>query len=414
MPTGTKPARKFGGQTAWIVGGIDKQTPSPEWIETVRAHYPTERTVDEALTRKMKARSGPPFVPTSLDEIADRLRGFFAAKVPGAGVSAVAPLSGGASKEQYRFDLRLPGKETATYVLRREPPESVVETHRLREFQMMRAMRGTVPVPDVPWVDADGSWFDRPALIAHFVSGVAKPPQASGNVTGLGTQFSPEMREKLGTQFADLFADIHRFDWTQAELSAFDKPATGSDEGVQSVINWYERVWEEDSSEPMPMIRFVAQWLRRNAPPIDHVSVVHHDYRAGNFLFDPDTAKVTAVLDWELCHLGDYHEDLAWTLQEGYGRLDDRGRFLVCGLIERSEFLARWQERTGLPVEEKKLTYYAVMNCWKSTIMVLATALRCAMGGKSHQDILLAWLAGFGPTCILTLNRKLREAIDGA
>lgn len=376
--------------------------------------YPTERTVDEALTRKMETRSGPAYTPAALADIAARLGSFFAETSPNAEISRVAPLGGGASKEQFRFDFTQGGQDPVTYVLRREPPESVVETHRMREYQLMRAMQGTVPVPDVPWVDPDGKWFGRPALISRFVAGVTKPPGGSANVTGLGAQYSQKLQRRLGSQFVDLFAKIHKFDWQSAELSAFDVPPSGSDRGVQWVINWWERVWEEDSSEPMPIIRFTAQWLRANAPPIDKVTVIHHDYRAGNFLFDPESWEVTAVLDWELSHLGDYHEDLAWTLQEGYGRLDNRGRFLVCGLIEREEFLSRWQDKTGLPVDPRKLAYYGIMNCWKSAIMVLGTGVRCAMGGKSHQDILLAWLAGFGPTCIDTLNRRLRDALNGS
>lgn len=391
-----------------------KSTPTAAWIDATRAQFPTERTIDEALTRKMEARSGPSYVPRSIAEIEALLRSFFANHVPGGEIRSVKPLGGGASKEQYRFDLIRSGQPAEGFVLRCEPPESVVETHRLREYQIMRALAGTVPVPEVCWVDADGSWFHRPSLISRFVAGVTKPPSGSGNVTGLGAQYSPALRQSLGVQFADLFARIHTFDWRQADLSAFDAPPEGSAEGVLSVINWWERVWEEDSSEPMPMIRYTAQWLRKNAPVIGKVTVIHHDYRAGNFLFDPDTTEVTAILDWELAHLGDYHEDLAWTLQEGYGRYDDDGQFLVCGLIARDAFLSRWEAATGMAVDRRKLAYYAVMNCWKSAIIVLATGVRCAMGAKSHQDILLTWLAGFGPTCIHTLNKRLREAIDGA
>ena len=124
------------------------------------------------------------------------------------------------------------------------------------------------------------------------------------------------------------------------------------------MINWWDRVWEEDSFEALPIIRLAAQWLRANAPPIGRATVVHHDYRAGNFLFDPETARITAILDWELAHIGDYHEDLAWTMQEGYGFYDDRGRFHVCGLIEQSEFLDRYQALTGFEIDQRKLDLY--------------------------------------------------------
>ena len=120
-----------------------KQMPTEAWIEEVRARFPTEATVDEALTRKLRSRAGPAYAPSALSDIEDRLRAFLAQEEPGAEVSGVLPLGGGASKEQYRFDLSRDGV-SRTYVLRREPPESIVETHRLREYQLMRAVAGVV------------------------------------------------------------------------------------------------------------------------------------------------------------------------------------------------------------------------------------------------------------------------------
>lgn len=390
-----------------------KQDPTQAWIDEVRARFPTERTIDEALTRKLLNRGGAPYRPTSREAVEGQLRAFFDDHVPGSVIGDIAPLGGGASKEQYRFSLIEPGKPSAVFVLRREPPESVVETHRLREYEMMNAVAGEIPVPAARWVDVDGRWFGRPALISGFVSGITKPPGASGNVTGLGTGFSPGWQARLAPQFIELLARIHLFDWSAAKLDAFDVPAAGSADGVLSTINWWDRVWEEDSLEPAPIIRLTAQWLRAHAPPIERVTIVHHDFRPGNFLFDAESGAVTAVLDWELAHLGDYHEDLAWSLQEGYGFHDKSGRFIVCGLVDRELFLQRYTELTGFAVDRDKLDYYMIMNTWKSAIIVLATGIRCAHGGKSHQDILLSWLAGFGHVCIDSLTRLLEEKIGG-
>lgn len=388
-----------------------KQAPTAAWINELRTRFPTERTVDAALTRKLRDRAGPPYAPTSLTEMEGLLRAFVAQAVPDAAVSGVRPLGGGASKEQYRFDVTA-GERSQTYVLRREPPESIVETHRLREYQLMRAVAGTVPVPPVPWVDAEGQWFGRPSLISQFVTGVTKPPASSSNVSGLGTAFTAAQKALLGPQFVELLARIHLFDWRAAELDAFDQPTEGTTDGVISVINWWDRVWEEDCYEAVPLMRLAAQWLRRNAPPIDKATIVHHDFRAGNFLFDPDTFQITAVLDWELSHIGDYHEDVAWTMQEGYGYYDEAGRFIVCGLIEQEEFLRRYTELTGFPIDRRKLDYYAIMNAWKSTIIVVATGIRCMLGGKSHQDVLLSWIAGFGNITMNTLEKLLRKEIE--
>jgi len=392
-----------------------KQCPQPAWIDDLHVRFPTERTIAAALTRKLSQRAGPPYTPSSLDDIGQRLKAFLSAQSDGAGeVANVRPLGGGASKEQYRFDLIDPQGRSTTYVLRREPPESVVETHRLREFQMMRALEGTVPVPHARWVDAEGQWLGRPSMIAAFVGGITRPPEGSSNVTGLGATYGPELQRILGAQFVDLLARIHRFDWRGSALDAFDVPPPGSTEGVIRVINWWDRVWEEDSVEGLPIISMTSQWLRANAPPVDTIAVVHHDFRAGNFLYDPGTFKVTAVLDWELAHLGDFHEDIAWTLQRAYGYADTDGRFMVCGLIEREEFLRRYQEASGFVIDRRKLAYYEVLSCWKSAICVLATCPRCMIGSKTHQDVLVGWLSGFGPTCVEYLDRQLREVIHGS
>jgi hypothetical protein len=56
-------------------------------------------------------------------------------------------------------------------------------------------------------------------------------------------------------------------------------------------INLWHRSWEEGRVESIPLVTLAAQWLRDNAPPADHVSMLHGDYRGGNFLFSPEGDK---------------------------------------------------------------------------------------------------------------------------
>ena len=115
--------------------------------------------------------------------------------VGGAGgpdVEQVARLSGGASKEQFSFTLRNSDGTSEKLVLRIDPRESIVETYRAREFEVIAAMKGVVPVPGVRWVDSDGSFFGNSALICDVVSGVAKPTTKHGDggqVSGIGAGF---------------------------------------------------------------------------------------------------------------------------------------------------------------------------------------------------------------------------------
>jgi len=63
-----------------------------------------------------------------------------------------------------------------------------------------------------------------------------------------------------------------------------------------------------------PAVRGAIRWLRRNPPPDPaKPAIVHGDYRSGNFLFLPD-GTISAILDWEMCHIGDPLEDIAWAI----------------------------------------------------------------------------------------------------
>lgn len=101
-----------------------------------------------------------------------------------------------------------------------------------------------------------------------------------------------------------------------------------------------------------------ARWLRRNLPTVDTVSVIHGDYRSGNFLFDEESSQITAWLDWEYCHLGDRHRDLAWATDATFGHRDPAtGEYLVCGLFSEEEFLQKYCEASGFEVDRERLAY---------------------------------------------------------
>jgi len=138
------------------------------------------------------------------------------------------------------------------------------------------------------------------------------------------------------------------------------------------------------------------RWLRENAPECRDLCLVHADYRMGNFMFDERSGEMTAVLDWELAHIGDFHEDIAYVTQKLFGLVNEKGEFLCCGLFPREEFLVRYQELSGRTIDPQTLRYYQVLNAWKSVVHTFATCVRAAQEGNNHQDILLSWLASVG------------------
>ena len=381
---------------------IDKNRPSSDWIAALRGQFPTEAEIDRILTRRMQRRAGPGYAPLPLETLVSGVESLIRSEIGEAfSISDARWLAGGASKLQMAFTLswKRPGvgQERTAMVLRMEPSESIVETSRLREFQLIKAFNGVVPVPPVFWCDANGKHLPYPALIYGFAPGVTKPSAAHSGVTGLGTHLPPEMRQRLAPQFVEHLARIHTFDFRRADLSAFEVPAVGSTQCAEWGVNWWERVWEEDSDEDVPLVRLCAGWLRRNMPKLDRPAVVHADYRLGNFLFTEDDCRISAWLDWELGRIGDRHQDIAWTTSRAFGHLAEDGKtFLTCGLLPERQFLEAYEAASGLSVNPKTVHWYKVYNAYMMATLLLATGYRIAHGGKTHQDVLVTWLMGIG------------------
>ncbi len=394
-----------------------RSAPTPEWIAGIRARFPVERTVDEVLTRKLTHRGDPGEHRTDVAVLAERLLGYLHATTgqPDLAFGGLRRLTGGASKEQFTFDLRwrVDSEPTSrTLILRMDPSESIVETHRLREAQLLRAMHGVVPVPDVLWVEPTPDALGHPFLVAGFVEGTVQP-EGGDKASGLGMYFPPPLRAALKDQFVEHLAAIHTVDWAAHDLSAFDRPAPGTTEGNAWSLGTWERIWHEDVLEDHPIVERAALWLREHLPVVERPVVVHGDYRSGNFMYTDDH-RINAVLDWELAHLGDHHEDLAYTASDILGCPDEDGRTLVCGLLPRAEFLDRYQQLSGLPVDPERLFYFEVLIYYKMVVIAVATGRRVAHGRRTHLDAMMNLISGFGYVAVSVLQRLLDTGPDGA
>ena len=388
-------------------------------IAELRRRYPTERETDALLLRKLAGRAQPGYHRPSLTELTACLESLLAANIEGEfAVTDPRWFTGGVSKIQMGFtlDWDAPGRGRTQdrMVARMDPAESLNTTSRVREFQLLRAFAGVIPVPQTYWVDSEGTHFPEPALIYAFASGVSKPAGATtGQVTGLGTVFGPRLRELLAPQFMAHLTRIHTFDYREADLTALDVPRPGTTDAALWQLNRARRVWEEDRGEDYPLMEVAANWLERNLPVADQLSVVHGDYRSGNFLFDEASGEISAWLDWERGHLGDRHRDLAWTTQLTFGHYDTGGgpdpRYYVCGLIPLDEFYDLYTAASGLAVDPIRLRYYQILNCYQIVVALLGTAYRVVRLGKSHQGLLLARLKGEVAPIADDLQRLLSE-----
>ena len=397
--------------------------PSQAFIDEMRRRYPVEKEIDKVLTQKMQSRikQQQPYEPVSLEELVEGMTKLLSHQLSKAfHLKNPRWLSGGASMLQMAFDLTWYGEDEAAsapietpMVLRMSPMEPVVMTSFLREAEVVNLIHDhtDIPVPKCYWIDEEGNHLTYPGIVYGFVTGVAKPSKSpSKQVTGIGLNFGPELRQKLAPKVIADIAKIHTVDLSKRELKGFDPIHTGSNEHMIREVNWWHRAWEEDRGEDEPIIHVAASWLRRHAPVLDHISIVHNDLRSGNFLFDEASANVTAWLDWELVTLGDRHQDLGWLMAYQFGHYAEDGEtYLVSGIASKEEFIKQYEEKTGLPVDPVRLQYFDIFNSWRAAIIVMGAGYRVSKGAKTHQDVVVSWLSALGYHILENLRKALLE-----
>jgi aminoglycoside phosphotransferase (APT) family kinase protein len=318
----------------------------------------------------------------------DRIAAYVAQRLPQAGDLVIDELSripGGASRETYRFRLRHTtpdGHVDRRLILRRDPPASLIETERNIEFAAYRAFAGTpVPVPEMLWLEQDPQHLDHPFFIAEEITGFESSPMA------LLAEPYLSKAQALGTRKWTILGEIARQDPTTLRLTEVMVAPSPEDCSRRELDHW-EGVVDEDELAPQPIIRAAIRWLRANPPaPAQKISVVHGDFRTGNFLYDT-AGEIHGVLDWEMAHLGDPLEDLGWGLNRiwCWGQDDRRG-----GLLPRDQAIAVWERASGLTADPAALHWWELFNCVKGQGIWISSAKIWADG--QNRDPIMAFSA---------------------
>jgi aminoglycoside phosphotransferase (APT) family kinase protein len=285
-------------------------------------------------------------------------------------------IPGGASRETYRFDAVVEG-QVRPLILRRDPTGSLIDTDRQLEYLAFQSFHGRAPVPEPIVLDKAGTELERPFFIMSRVDGgVAASPFT---VAPYG-----EHAQAIGEAF---FADLGAIAATNPNGLPLATVATtpGVDDCWRVALDQWSGVIEADEQHPQPIVRAAIRRLQRAPPPpATAVRVVHGDYRTGNFLHDGQ-GKILAILDWEMVHLGDPLEDLAWAMDPLWGHYDASR---VAGMIPRAEALAIWSKASGLPINPAALAWWELFSAVKGQAIWTSAAREYRDGG--FKDPVLA------------------------
>ncbi len=271
------------------------------------------------------------------------------------------------------------------FVLRRPPLAQVLATaHDMaREHRIISAVgRTNVPVPRALGLCTDDAVNGAPFYVMGYVDGVVldSPERAAA----LPIELRPQVSEHL----VDVLADLHAVDIDAVGLGDLAKR-----EGyVERQVKRWSTQWEQSKTRELGAIDEVARALRDHLPVQQGVSIAHGDFRFGNCLTDVELGRINAVLDWELCTLGDPMADLGYLGVYWYqgdaatARANDPTS--AGGFPAFADLVERYARRTGRDVSG--IGYYIAFGCWRLAVIsegVYSRYVHGAMGEGGEVDI---------------------------
>lgn len=281
-------------------------------------------------------------------------------------VEGLERMAGGASRETWLFSA---GGER--FVLRRDPPGHVVESSRRQEFALLEAAAvAGVPVPRVRWCEDDPAVLGTAFFVMDFVAGETIARKI------LRDPALADARAALPEQLAAAAARIHAM--PLAALGAAPASDAASD---AAELARYEGIYRAITPDPHPAIELGLRWLAAHAPGRTRRSVVHGDFRLGNFIVGPEGLR--AVIDWELAHAGDPMEDLGWLCVRAW-------RFgaeaAVGGLCERERLFAAYERAGGEAVDPQVVRWWEVFGNLKWAVICIMQ-VRTFLGGTKDVEL---------------------------
>ena len=270
-------------------------------------------------------------------------------------VQSLTPLSGGAASMTYAVAATRDGLEWPL-VLQCASAEGATLSRAVQAKLIRLAAVHGIAVPEIVAVAAPDDGLGD-ALFAAWLDGEALAPKWLR---------APEFgvaRAALTGDCAEALARLHAI--PLAAAADIELPAASAAETCAAMFDLY-RSFGVDS----PVFDLAFAWLRERMPATAPAHIVHGDFRSGNLLIGPN--GLTAVLDWELAHLGDRHEDLAWICVNAW-RFGG-WRKPVGGFGEREPFYAAYETAGGAPVDRELARIFELWGTLRWGVMCLQMA----------------------------------------
>lgn len=283
----------------------------------------------------------------------------------GAEVHELRRLSGGASRETWSFDVRREGADRPEPLILRRDPVGAPKGGMAVEARLF-AVAGAagVPVPRVLHASDDPAVLGSSFLVMERIEGETIPRKI------LRDDEHAAARAGLAAQCGEVLAKLHAIPPESVEGLAEQDPVSEFMEMLDTL------------GEPHPAFELAFRFLAANRPPPARRSIVHGDFRNGNFIVGPEGLRV--VLDWELAHVGDPIEDLGWLCVKSwrFGAAAPVGGF---GTYE--ELCDAYAAAGGGAVDLDALRWWELMGTVKWGIMCILQATAHVSGAVRSVEL---------------------------
>lgn len=272
-------------------------------------------------------------------------------------VESLRRLTGGASRETWRF--QADGNDFVLQRVRPGRPDGL----GCEPAVLSAAFAAGVPVPEVVVDGSKSTDLELPFMIVRAVEG-----ETIARKILRDDEFA-HARTVLASQLGTAAAKLHSIDHSQISgLATSDQ------------LTMYRKVLD-DLGEPHPVFEIAFRWLEKNRPRSEATCLVHGDYRLGNVMVNAE--GLTAILDWELAHVGDPMEDLAWLCVRAW-RFG--GAFPVAGVGSYQQLFVAYEQASGISPHPDVVRWWEILGTLKWGIMCIAQANTHLSGvARSHE-----------------------------
>ena len=272
------------------------------------------------------------------------------------------------------------------WVLRRPPLGHVLATaHDMsREHRLISALAGSgVPVPGIVGLCEDEAVNGAPFYAMEFVEGrVVRTHEDAVDV-------GPDLLGRMGASLVEVLARLHDLDVDAVGLGDLARR-----EGyIQRQLKRWRSQFEQSTTRDIPNVMAVHERLASRIPEQQGVGIVHGDYRLDNCMMRGD-GGVAAVLDWELCTLGDVLADLAAMVAYADQRAagDTPLNTSAEGYPTPDEVRAMYAAHSGRDLDG--FDFYLAFAHWRTACIVEGVYARYEAGVMGEADPTLVRLFG--------------------